>query len=139
MNFENDVALVQVRLAALAVFHEEAKARQLSSVLELFDQLAASLHAPAPTTAPIPVPAPRRGSVRKSPVLGKAVAMAQALPSGELFSLGRLLPREADWEDMPRRLRSAFGRKFRHELERKKIAELKGTDKDTGTALYKRI
>lgn len=141
MNLENDVAFVPVKVATLAVLHQEAQARQLPTVLALLDQIADEITVSKASTrsaAQAPVVVPRRGSVKKSPVLGKAVALAQAVPSGELFSLGRLLPTEADWEGMPRRLRSAFGRKFRHELEKKKLAEFKGADKDTGTALYKR-
>lgn len=142
MNSENDLAFVPVKVATLAVLHQEAKARQLPSVPALLDQLAdglgASLKSPTSMAAQAPVVEPRRGSVKKSAAFDKAVALAKAVPSGELFSLGRLLPREADWEGVPRRLRSAFGRSFRHVLEKKKIAEFKGADKDTGTAMYQR-
>ena len=148
MNLENNMALVPVSQATLAVLHAEAEARQLPNVPALLDFWAASLKAPGrgqgePAAAAVALPAAapnRRGVIRRSPAFAKAIALAQALPSGEHFSLWRLLPTEADWEGLERELRSPFGRKFRHEIEKMGIAVyVSDDDGETGAALYKRL
>ena len=106
---------------------------QVSNSLDRLVQ--APLSVPQQAVAQPPVQAKRRAGVKHSPQFAEAIKRAEALPSGEHFTLAKLFVNE--WKTLPSP--RVFGRLFRVAIERRGIAKHVGDDRDVGMAKYVRL